>query len=145
MNKNKPITSVTLLRERIEENYGNFKESTLELDSETLFELAPTIAAVRDVYSLLKENDYICEDDAAYLLRYDNPLKIIADAMRNYAEYTDEDFSDMIADFIENDDGEDYITVDLADELRDKYGDDMPIDGAIMCEIVELGRKLFKC
>jgi acyl carrier protein len=134
-----------LLRERIEGNYEDFKESMIDFDNEILFELAPTIAAVRDAYSLLQENDYISEDDAAYLLKYDNPLKIIADAVRNYAKCTDEDFNDMIADFIEDDDGESYITVDLADELRDKYGDDIPIEAAIMCEIVELGRKLVKC
>ena len=157
MKKNKtlkPVASAELLQERIKRNYEDFKESMLELDSETLFELAPKIAAVKDVYTLLQTNtnEYICEDDAEYLLRYENPLKILADVVDNYGECKDEDiedmisdFKDMVSDFIENDDGEEYMSVALADELRDKYGDDMPIDSAVVCEIIELGRKLMKC
>ena len=136
------------LIERIEKNYEDFKTSAVQLDGESLFELAPTIAAVHDVYFYMTTHDWADAEQTDYLLQFENPLKLLADLWEEESEDRGADFGDML-DRIGGDDCEDYteayVTVTLADELRDKYGDDMPIDGAIICEIVELGRKLFKC
>jgi len=133
--------------ERIEQNYEDYKRSITQLDTETLFGLASTITAVKDVYFYMSTHDWADEEQAAYLLQFENPLKLLADLWEEESEDRGADFGDML-DNIGGDSYEDftesYITIMLADELRDKYGDDMPIDGAIICEIIELGRKLFK-
>jgi len=144
MKNTKTITSVSLLQERIEENYKAFKAGMLELDGEILFELAPTIAAARDVYKYTISGDCLEETEAAYLLRYDNPLKVLADAWRQYTETDECEMYDLIGGIVEDDDGEDYMTVDRADELREKYGEDTPIETAIICEIIELGKLLLR-
>jgi len=144
MKKNKPISNVTLIQERIERNYRDFKNNILWLDSTAVFDLAPTIAAVSEVYKYTMNGDCLEEESAAYLLQYDNPLKILSDAWKDYNEADEYQMYDLIGDVIDGDDGEDYLSIELADELRDKYGGDIPIEAAIMCEIVELGKKLFK-
>lgn len=143
MINNKPYSSVTLLRERIEENYADYKVAMLKLDKEMLFELAPSIAAVNDVYRYTIKGDCLEETESAYLLRFENPLKMLADEWRQYMDSDEYQMYDLIRDFVENDGGEDCLTVDLADELREKHGD-VPIETAIICEIIELGKLLFK-
>ena len=142
------IRTQNLLMARIEQNYEDYEKSVTQLDSETLFELAPTIAAVKDVYFYMTTHDWADAEQGEYLLQFENPLKLLADLWEEKSEDRDADFGDMI-DMLYGDAYEDYtesyVTVSLADELRDKYGDDMPIDGAIICEIVELGKKLYKC
>jgi len=142
-----PISSVALLQARIARKYEDFKDTMLELDNETLFELAPTITAVREVFKYTIHGDCLEELESAYLLRYENPLKVLADAWKQFNESDEYQLYDLIGDIVaEDDDGEDdYMTVAFADELRDKYGDDIPIDAALINEILELGRKLFKC
>jgi len=136
------------LIERIEQNYEDFKKVTLQLDDESIFEYAPTIAAVQDVYFYMTTHGWTDAAQTEYLLQFENPLLLLADAWQEESEDRDKDFGDML-DNIGGGEYEDltesYLTVELADELRDKYGDDTPMDGAIICEIVELGRKLFRC
>ena len=133
---------------RIEQNYEDFKKSVMQLDDESIFELAPTIAAVQDVHFYMTTHDWADVEQTEYLMQFENPLKLLADAWEDESEDRGADFGELV-DKIGGDDYDDlteaYVTVALADELRDKYGDDMPIDGAIICEIVELGRKLFNC
>ena len=54
---------------------------------------------------------------------------------------TNYDFGEFIADFIEDSDTDEYMTVTIADELREKYGDDIPLNTACLLELVELIRK----
>jgi hypothetical protein len=134
--------------ERVKQNYEDFKRTTLQLDEDSIFEYAPTIAAVQDVYFYMTTHDWADAEQTEYLLQFENPLRLLADLWEEENEDRGADFGDML-DKISDDGYEDftegYITVTLADELRDKYGDDIPLDGAIICEIVELGKKLFKC
>jgi len=136
------------LIERIEQNYEDFKKATLQLEDENIFEYAPTIAAVQDVYFYLTTHDWADAAQTEYLLQFENPLMLLADAWQEESEDRGADFGDML-DKIGGDEYEDltetYLTVELADELRDKYGGDVPLDGAILSEIVELGNKLFRC
>jgi len=136
----------TSLMERIEQNYEDFKKSTLQLDGESIFEYAPTIAAVQDVYFYLTTHDWADANQTDCLLSFENPLKFLAELWEEESEDRGADFGKMLdsvvvgdfADFTEA-----FITVSIADELREKYSGNM-IDGAVVCEIVELGKKLFK-
>ena len=133
---------------RIERNYEDFKASTVQLDGESLFEYAPTIAAVQDVYFYLTTHDWTDAAQTEYLLQFENPLMLLADVWEEESEDRGADFGEMLDKLCDDEYGdltESHITVELADELRDKYGGDMPMDGAILCEIIELGKKLFKC
>jgi len=132
---------------RIEQNYEDFKKSVMQLDDESIFELAPTIAAVQDVHFYMTTHDWADAEQTEYFLQFENPLKLLADAWEDESEDRSADFGELV-DKIGGDEYDDlteaYVTVALADELRDKYGGDIPIDGALICEIVELGKKLFK-
>ena len=134
--------------ERIEQNYEDFKASAVQLDGGSLYELAPTIAAVEDVYFYMSTHDWADAAQTAYLMQFENPLRLLADAWEEENEDRGADFGDLL-DKISGGEYEDftddYMTADLADELREKYGDDVPLDGAIICEIVELGKKLSTC
>jgi hypothetical protein len=141
-------TDKTLLMERIERNYEDFKRSVMQLDDESIFEYAPTIAAVQDAHFYMSTHDWADGDETEYLLMFENPLKLLADVWQEESEDRGADFGGML-DKITNGSGcedytESYVTVSLADELRDKYGDDMPLDAAIIHEILELGRKLLR-
>ena len=144
-----PISNVALLQARVTRKYEDFKESMIELDSETVFELASTITAYHDVYSYITQKDFIIEDEAESLLKYENPLKMLADAWQDYRKYgnctddRDECMDYILSDITATDNSEEYMTVTLADELREKYGGDMPLNTAALLEIVELGRRFF--
>jgi len=143
MKKTNSMSSVTLLRERIEENYEDFKAGMLELDNKTLFELAPTIAAARDVYRYTIKGGCLAETEAEYLLRFDNPFKVLTDAWAQYSDSGECDMYDLIGSFVEDEDGEVFLADDLADELREKHGD-VPLETAITFELINLVELLFK-
>ena len=111
------------LMERIEQNYEDFKTSAVRLDGESLYELAPTIAAVEDVYFYMSTHDWADAEQTRFLMQFENPLKLLADLWEEENEDRGADFGDML------------------DRIG---GGDLPIDRAILCEIAELGRKLFK-
>jgi len=138
-------TQKILLLERIERNYDDFKKLILQSDREDIFALASSIAAVNDVYSYLTTYDWADDDETEYLLLFENPLKLLADVWKEKSQDRDDEFSNMLVEVTNDSEYTDnYITVTFAGELRDKYGDDIPIEAAIVCEIVELGRKLYK-
>ena len=136
-------TQNTLL-ERIEQNYEDFKTTVVQLDGDCVFELAPMIAAVKDVHFYMTTHDWADMDQTEFLLKFENPLRLLADCWEEESEDRGAGFGKML-DRIVSDDYEDftesYITVSRANELRDKYGDDISIEGAIISEIVELGRR----
>lgn len=110
------------LMERLEQNYEDFKKTTLQLDGESIFELAPTIAAVEDVYFYMSTHDWADMEQAEFLMQFENPLKLLADLWEEESEDRGADFGDML-DELDSDEYEDlteaYMTVTLADELRD--------------------------
>jgi hypothetical protein len=132
------------LSERLEQNYEQFKNAALQLSGKEIFDLAPKIAAVNDVFFYMTTHDWASDGETEYLLYFENPLKLLADVWEEESDDRGSDFGNMLTKMANEDFTEAYITVTLADELRDKYGDDIPLDEAIICEIIELGRKLFK-
>ena len=136
-------STASLLTRRIEQNYKAFKEATLKLDKATIFKYAPTIAAVEETYSYMNTN-IIDDDETAYLLSLNNPLKLLADAWQEHSnsKYRGDEFVGVyvktIDSLIDN-----YEDNPIADELRKKYGSDVPLNTAALLEIVELGKNLF--
>ena len=77
-------TSLAILKERVEQNYADFKAEVLSLmDEEEIYDMAHRIAAVKDTYEqLTSDNDYLDEDDVAFLLKFYNPLEMVADYLQ---------------------------------------------------------------
>ena len=132
-----------LLRERIEKEYEDFKISILQLDGEDIFALAPTIAAYKDVYSYMIESNWADEDEAEFLFIYETPLKLLASVWEEETDDRGVEFGEMLTKAANEDFTESYISVEVADELRDKYGDDIPLETAVFCEFIELAKILF--
>lgn len=137
--------TMNLLRERIERNYEDFKAETITYDKEDIFELAGRISAIEDVLFFLSTHDWLDEDEAGYLLRFDNPLEMMADVWEEYLLDSDSHFRATLDELFDNDEynEERYTSTALAAELRRKYGNDTPIKEAILCEMVNLGKKLY--
>lgn len=138
-------THIERLKERIEQNYREYKTEMLEvLDGEMIFDYAREIAAVEDVYFLMTTypSTFVDEGEAAYLLEFAEPLKMLADAWEEYLDESDGDFQMIVEDVLDkNDNTENYMTVALADELRAKYGADIHVKDALLSEALETGKK----
>lgn len=131
------------LKECIEENYYGFREEMLSLDSEAVFEKATEISAIEDVFFYMSTHNWVDEYEAAYLLGFTNPLKLIADAWEQYLFDSDSGFRRVISSVLANEDNEDnYLTVAEMLELREKYGEDVSFTEAILSEIIELEARL---
>ena len=131
-----------ILREQIEQNYEDFKKATLRLSKEDIFKYTSSIAAANDVYGYMTTHDWADENEADYLLEFENPLKFLSEAWEEYSEDRGRDFGRMLTEKIEN--GTDYYTpLSITSELREKYGADMPLNTAALMELVELGKKIF--
>ena len=138
------ITNVEKLRERISENYEEFKTETLEfLDKEDVFSMARTIAAVEDVhYFITSHNNWVDEGEAAYLLEFCEPLKLLADAWEEYIDEGGSDFRMIVEDVLDRDDNpNNYITVALAVDLRQKHGEHVHFKDALLAEAIAAGKK----
>ena len=139
MNKDYYSTD-SLLTRRIEQNYEDFKEATLKLNKATIFEYAPTITAIEETYMYMKK--IMNDEEAAYLLSLDNPLKLLADAWEAQSKNRGDEF---VGVYVKTVDSliDSYKDNPIADELRKKYGSNVPINTAALLEIVELGKRIF--
>ena len=122
MNENTTFPK-TLLTERIKQNFDEFKADIIKMDSASVFELAPTITAVNDVYFYMTTHDWLDDGEAEYLMKWDNPLKILAAVWKEYSEDRGRQFGNMLDKIVENCD-EDYT----ADSFSDEYGEDNSLD-----------------
>lgn len=68
--------SRTSLEARLDENYNAFVQEWLKLDPLQMIEHAAEIAATRKAHEELKTMG-LSESDTAYLLRFQNPLKVV--------------------------------------------------------------------
>ena len=135
---------LTLLRKRIEQNFADFKAEILMLDDEKLFELAHRIVAVTDTYEQIMDEDadYMDEDDVAFLLKYYNPLEMVADYLQEWqSDYPVEIDGALIGLFNDDKFEDKYLTMEFAEELADKYGDDVRMKTALLFEAVEAGKR----
>lgn len=136
---------VDMLKDRIEQNYRDYREDMLSvLDSEGIFDRAREISAVDGVRELISSypHAFVDEGDAAYLLEFEFPLRMLADAWERYLNDCSDDFEMAVDDVIEADDNNsNYITAALADKLRKKHGADFHMKAALLSEFVEAGEK----
>jgi hypothetical protein len=133
-------TQNRLLMERIEQNFEDFKRETEKSSPETIFDIAATIAAVQDAYFYMTTHDWADDYETEYLLSFENPLRLLADAWEELCEDRGREFGKMLTELAEN--GGRYMTVSAADELREKYGEDIPLNTAALLEMVEIGKKI---
>ena len=141
--KNIQKSNITLLKERLRRNYEEYRDEAIDYGGEYVFVLANEVVAVKDVYNYLTDDDFMDEDDAAFLLTFENPLKALADEWETHKIIENDDFCEFISDFIERGNTGEHMTVTIADELREKYGEDTPLNTACLLELVTIGRKLF--
>jgi len=140
----KTLTNNELLRERIEHGYARYKASIVQLDNKAIFEQASQIACVTEVHTILTHHpNLLDEENAAYLLRFENPLLLLANEWRNYSVVYGADFEGFIAELVDEPETEKDVKVTIINELVEKYGVDMPIFESALLEIVELGQILF--
>lgn len=136
---------IDILREKLEQNLDDFREEMISMDSETVFAFARQIAAMEDVLFYMNTHDWVDEHEAAYLLDFAEPLKLIADAWEEHLDDGDSSFRGIIKTVLNNDENEEnYITVALERELREKYGDDVSLKDAVLVEIVETMEEYFE-
>ena len=130
------------LRERIEENYDELREEMLSRSSEAVFDSAMSIAAATDVLFYMSTHDWVDEDEAAYLLDFSNPLVMIAEAWEEHLNSGDSKFRSVLESVLDNEDNEEnYMTMVMESELREKHGYDVPITEALLCEMAEVGSR----
>ena len=131
------------LRERIKQNYSDFKEDMLKLvDGGTVFGLARKIAATQDAYELSLKPGWVDESEAAYLLEFAEPLKMISDAWEDFLFDTDSEFRMIVEDILDDDNNLDnYVTVAYADELKRKHGSEKNTRDALFSELMETVKK----
>ena len=131
------------LRERIQHNYNDFKADMLKIiDGDIIFSLARKIAATQDVYELSLKPGWVDESEAAYLLEFAEPLKMLADAWEDFLFDTDSEFRMIVEDILDNDDNmTNYVTAVYADELKRKYGGEKSVKDVIFSELMETVRK----
>ncbi len=128
--------AINRLRERIERNYEDFRAETLVLDKEDIFESAGRISAVEDILLFMSTHNWVDEDEARYLLRFDNPLEMLTDVWEEYLLDSDTHFRTALDELLDKEDNEqNYISAALANKIRKKYGEDMPFKEAILCEL----------
>jgi len=111
------------------------------MDKESVYELAPIIAAVHDVYYYMSTHDWADECEAEYLLKQENPLYHLAEIWKEETDSLNSHMGWKLTKAIARGEDSDYMASSTADDLRDKYGEAMPLNTAALLEIVELGRK----
>jgi hypothetical protein len=118
---------ISLLRERIEQDYANFKNETIQLDSVNVFELASLITAINDVHLYMITHDWADAEQTKYLLQVENPLKLLAEEWEAYKEDMGKNFGDMLSYLSANWD-EDYVSGTAAGEMKEESIEDEPFD-----------------
>ena len=94
------MSNLTLLRERIDRNYTEFKEDARELDTISIIKLASFINATEDVYSYTSTHNFVNEEEAASLLQYDDPLLMLSYVWMEYQEASFGDIGEILSKFI---------------------------------------------
>ena len=104
--------------------------------------MARRIAAVEDVRFYMDTYEWTDAEETAYLLDFTEPLTMLADAWEEYLDDQGADFDMVLESVLDCEDNEEnYITLALERELREKYGDDCSTREALMAEILEYGSR----
>lgn len=106
-------TSKSQLECKISGCYGAFHESWLQMQPEVLIERAEEIASVQ---RMLKElPDAVTEEDAAYLLRFKNPLEVVVAAwqeMNGSGGIIDDDMKHILWELRDRQDAEQNFEIE---------------------------------
>ena len=140
-------TPLAVLKKRVEQNYADFKAEILSLmDEEEIYDMAHRVAAVKDTYEqLTSDSDYLDEDDVTFLLRFHNPLEMVADYLQERQAGYPVEIDEALMELYNADNHEEhYLTIDFADELTEKYGDDVRIKIALLMETIEAGERYLR-
>ena len=139
----KNFTPLALLKKRAEQNYADFKAEMLIGDEEYIYEMAHRIAAVKDTYEqIINDSEYLDDGDAKILLRFHNLLEMVADYLQEVQAERPVDINDAFIELYGTENLEEsYITMNFAEELRGKYGDDVRIKIALLLETIEAGER----
>ena len=140
--------ALELLKQRIEGNYANFKADMLLHDETAIYDMAHRIVIVKDAYEQITGDgmDYMEMGEVEYLLKFYDPLEMIADYMEQSidGEYAC-DVDDAIAELLNDDNAhEKYITVSIAQKLIDKYGEEIPLPISLLQETIEAGESYIR-
>lgn len=143
----KQLTPLALLKQRVEQNYADFKAETLSLlDEEEIYDMAHRIAAVKETYEQITgDSDYLDDDDVDFLLKFHNPLEMVADFLQERQAGYPVEIDEALMELFNTDNHEEnYLTVDFANELIAKYGDDVRIKVALLMETIEAGNRYIR-
>ena len=140
--KNIHKSNIAMLKERLRRNYEEYRDEAIDYGGEYVFILADEVVAVKEAYNYLTDDDFIGEGEAAFLLKFENPLRAVADEWETHKLVANDDFCEFIENFVERGSTEPHMTVCLACELREKYGEDVLLNTACLLELVTVGRKL---
>jgi len=132
--------------ERIEQNYADFEDEMFDCSAVKVYFKAQKIVDVKFVYNELTTYDFLEAleaKDCEYFLNFYNPLEMIAHYWRETSENGVNDLDNLIRTIanllvIEDNYEEKYITMDYAEKLRKKYGDDVNVKKALVKELAEL-------
>ena len=92
-------TKKHLLKKRLLENFTAYRTEVLGYEPEKIFDLSDQISTAVDVITLM---DMIDEEQATYLLQFENPLEVLADAWETYLRTnTEEDFCMVVYGLVE--------------------------------------------
>ncbi|GHV11698.1 hypothetical protein FACS1894219_03270 [Clostridia bacterium] len=72
------------LKERIENNYNDYNRSLLSFGQRELIDMAAAIHAYSDCWSYLTEYHTFSDAEIKFLMQFDNPLEIVADARMDH-------------------------------------------------------------
>lgn len=101
------------LKRKLDACYNEYYESWLQMQPLDLVERAEEIASVR---RMREELPYaVTEEDAAYLLRFKNPLEVVADAwqsMNGSGSIVDDDMTQILWELRDRQDAEEYFELE---------------------------------
>jgi hypothetical protein len=133
-------TNIEKLQERIKQNFDEFRADTLKLiddESDSIFEKIQEITAKHEVYERTRKSGWINESEAAYLLKFAEPLKMLADALEEFIFDSDIDFRMIVEKILDDENKNNYATFEYVEELKRKHGNEISFKAALLLELTE--------
>jgi len=109
------------LMDRLAENYSAYHAALLQKDRQELIDGADMIADTSMVFRHLTERPYT-EQELSYLLKFQDPLELIADYWNSYERLPD-DLDKVIADVVDREDG--LTLYPLASDIPERKPDSL--------------------
>ena len=139
----KMLSNNELLRERIEYCFVKYKTEMMQLESIKMYEYASQISVVNKIYTLMAQQDWFEEDEAACLLRFENPLMMLASEWQTFQTLNGVDFEDFVSELMAVPELEKENSIDYANALAQELSDDMPVLVSVLTDLIAMSEKLF--